>query len=62
MLYDDTTHTMTIAGLGTVDGVPVAYTFVATETSLLTPGTVSLVFSDGFTNAGLLTTGGILLH
>ena len=62
VLYDDTAHTMTVAGLGTVNGSPEAYTFVATETSLLSLGAVSFTFSDGYTNTGLLTDGSILLH
>jgi hypothetical protein len=62
VLYDDTAHTMTVAGLGTVNGSPVAYTFVATETSLLSLGAVSFTFSDGYTNTGVLTDGSIILH
>ena len=62
VLYDDTAHTMTVAGLGTVNGLPVAYTLVALETGLATPGWVSFSFSDGYTNAGLLTSGSIQLH
>ncbi len=62
VMYDNTAHTITVAGLGTVNGVLVAYTFVALETSLATPGWVSFTFSDGYTNAGLLTSGSILLH
>ena len=60
--YDDTAHTMTVIGLGTVNGVPVIFTFVATETALGTPGAVSFVFSDGYANAGPLTSGSIVLH
>ena len=62
VLYDDTAHTMTVAGLGTVNGSPVAYTFVVTETSLLSLGAVSFTFSDGYTNTGVLTDGNIVLH
>ena len=62
VLYDDTAHTMTAAGTGTVNGIPVAYTFVATETSLLTPGAVSFTFTDGYTNTGSLISGSITLH
>ena len=62
VMYDDTAHTMTVAGLGTVNGSPVTYTFVATETSLLSLGAVSFTFSDGYTNTGLLTSGSIILH
>jgi hypothetical protein len=60
--YDDTAHTMTVVGLGTVNGLPVIFTFVATETGTGTPGLVSFVFSDGYTNTGPLTSGSIILH
>jgi hypothetical protein len=53
---------MTVVGLGTVNGLPVIFTFVATETAPGTPGLVSFVFSDGYTNTGPLTTGSITLH
>ena len=55
-------NTMTVVGLGTVNGLPVVFTFVATETGAGTPGLVSFVFSDGYTNAGTLTSGSITLH
>jgi hypothetical protein len=60
--YDDTAHTMTVVGLGTVNGLPVIFTFVATETGTGTPGLVSFVFSDGYTNVGPLQNGSIILH
>jgi hypothetical protein len=60
--YDDTAHTMTVVGLGTVNGLPVIFTFVATETGYGTPGLVNFVSSDGYTNAGPLTNGSIILH
>jgi hypothetical protein len=60
--YDDTAHTMTVVGLGTVNGLPVIFTFVATETGPGTPGLVAFVFSDGYTNTGPLTSGSIILH
>jgi parallel beta-helix repeat protein len=55
-------HTVTITGLGTHGGVPVAFTFIALETGPTTPGWVSFAFSDGYTNAGTLVSGSILLH
>jgi hypothetical protein len=60
--YDDTAHTMTVVGLGTVNGLPVIFTFVATETGTATPGVASFVFTDGYTNTGPLTSGSIILH
>jgi hypothetical protein len=59
---DSLGHTLTIQGAGTSGGVPVAFVLVAVETTSLTPGTVTFTFSDGYTNAGALTSGSILLH
>jgi hypothetical protein len=59
---DSLTNTIAITGIGTSNGAPVAFTLVAVETTLLTPGSVSFVFSDGFTNAGTLLNGSVLLH
>lgn len=64
-------RTITIAGIGTVtttdsfgitNNLPVVFTFVAVETGPTTPGVVSLVTSDSFSNAGLLTSGTVTLH
>jgi len=60
--FDAVANTVTITGLGTHGGVPVAFTFVALETGPTTPGWVSFAFSDGYTNAGTLVSGSILLH
>jgi hypothetical protein len=60
--FDSVAHTVTITGLGTHGGVSVAFTFVAVETGPTTPGWVSFAFSDGYTNAGTLVSGSILLH
>jgi hypothetical protein len=60
--FDPVANTLTITGIGTSGGVPVAFTFVALETGLTTPGWVSFAFSDGYTNAGTLVNGSILLH
>ena len=68
------TRTVTIVGLGTITdpsstgvlgtttGLPVSFTYVAIEPGLTTPGSVSFVFSDGFTNLGPVTSGSIVLH
>src|SRR5207244_10756869 len=62
---------ITITGLGTLIevnslgisvAIPVAFTLVAVETGPITPGLVSFVFSDGFANAGPLTSGSVILH
>ena len=60
--FDAAANTVTITGLGTHGGVPVAFTFVALETGPTTPGWVSFAFSDGYANAGTLVSGSILLH
>ena len=55
-------NTMTITGAGTSAGVPVTFVLVEVESTPLTPGSISMSFSDGFTNAGDLLDGSILLH
>jgi hypothetical protein len=55
-------NTLTITGIGTSAGAPVSFVLVEVESTLLTPGSVSLSFSDGFTNVGDLLDGSILLH
>jgi hypothetical protein len=59
---DSVAHKLTITGVGVSGGVPVTFTFVALETGPTTPGWVSFAFSDGYTNAGTLVNGSILLH
>lgn len=59
---DKITRTVTIIGLGTSGGLPVSFTYIAIEPGLTTPGWVSFAFSDGFTNAGPITTGSVVLH
>jgi hypothetical protein len=60
--FDALANSVTITGFGTHGGVPVAFTFVAIETGPTTPGWVSFTLSDGYSNAGTLTSGTILLH
>jgi hypothetical protein len=59
---DSATRSITITGLGLSGGLPVAFTFAAVETGLTTPGWVSFSFSHGYTNAGTLTNGVVVLH
>ena len=59
---DSLTHTVTVTGIGTSGGYPVTFVMVEVESTLLTPGSVSFVFSDGFTNAGNLLDGSVALH
>lgn len=60
--FDAVANTVTITGLGTSNGIPVAFTLVALETGIASPGWVSLVFSDGYAIEGNLLNGSIALH
>jgi len=60
--FNTLARTVTITGTGTHDGLPVTFTFVALETGPTTPGWVSFTFSDGYTTAGTLIDGSILLQ
>jgi len=60
--YDTVAHTVTIAGLGTNNGLPVAFTIVAVDSSLVPPGMFSITLSDGYSNSGNLQAGSITLH
>jgi hypothetical protein len=60
--YNDLGNTVTITGLGTSNGLPMAFVFVGLETGPTTPGWVSFAFSDGYTSAGTLIDGSVLLH
>jgi hypothetical protein len=59
--YDTVTHTVTIAGLGTNNGLPVAFTIVTVDSSLVPPGLFSLTLSNGYSNIGNLLVGTIAL-
>jgi hypothetical protein len=59
---DDAAHSVTIAGLGVSNGLPVAFTIVAVDSSLVPPGLFSIILSDGYTNSGKLLDGSISLH
>ena len=60
--FDAAASTVTISGVGTSNGVPVAFPLVALETGIASPGWISLVFSDGYAIAGNLLNGSITLH
>jgi hypothetical protein len=60
--YDDVAHTVTIAGLGTNNGSPVAFTIVAADSSLVPPGVFSITLSNGYSNSGRLLGGSIRLY
>jgi hypothetical protein len=60
--YNDVAHTITMAGLGTNNGLPVAFTIVATDSSLVPPGFFSITLSSGYSNSGRLLDGSITLY
>jgi acyl-homoserine lactone acylase PvdQ len=60
--YDDTAHSLTVAGLGTDKGVPVTFVMTAVDSELVPGGLFSLVLSDGYTRSGTLTSGVVKLH
>ncbi len=59
--FDAVAGTVTITGVGTTNGIPVAFTFVAVQSGIASLGTVSLVLSDGYSIAGELVDGSIAL-
>jgi hypothetical protein len=54
--------TLTITGTGTSAGTAVSFVLVEVESTPLTPGWVSLTFSDGYANAGDLLDGSVVLY
>jgi hypothetical protein len=60
--YDNVAHSVTIAGLGTNNGVPVTFTIIAVDSALVPQGIFSIILSDGYSNTGSLLTGAITLH
>jgi hypothetical protein len=60
--FNNLGNIVTITGVGTSNGLPMAFVFVALETGPTTPGWVSFAFSDGYASAGTLIDGSILLH
>jgi hypothetical protein len=60
--FDDVAHSVTIVGQGVDNGLSVAFTIVAVDSSLVPPGVFSITLSDGYTNTGNLLDGSITLH
>ena len=52
--HDDVAHSVTIAGLGTDNGLPVTFTIIAVDSSAVPPGIFSIILSDGYINSGRL--------
>jgi hypothetical protein len=59
---DNVAHSLTVIGSGTNAGVPVSFMMVAVEATLVTPGWFSITLSNGYSKAGNLIRGTILLH
>lgn len=60
--FNDVAHSLTITGMGTNNGLPVAFTIVAVDSTLAAPGLFSITLSDGYTNSGSLLDGSITLQ
>jgi hypothetical protein len=60
--YNDVAHSLTITGMGTNNGLPVAFTIAAVDSTLASPGLLSITLSDGYTNSGSLLDGSITLQ
>jgi hypothetical protein len=60
--YDDVAHTVTLVGTGTDNGLAVAFTIVAADSTLMPPGMFSITLSDGYINSGSLLDGSIQLQ
>jgi hypothetical protein len=59
--YDGSAHSLTMTGLGTNNGVPVAFTIVAVDSTLVPPGMFSITLSNAYINSGNLLDGSITL-
>jgi hypothetical protein len=60
--FDEVAHSVTLKGLGTDNGLCVAFTIVAVDSSLMPPGLFSITLSDGFSNNGNLLDGSITVY
>jgi len=60
--FDEVAHSVTLSGLGTNNGLPVAFTIVAVDSSLVPPGLFSITLSDGYNNSGNLLDGSITVY
>jgi hypothetical protein len=55
-VFDDVLHTVTLTGIGTNNGLPVTFTLVAADSTVVA-GTFSLVLSDGYSVSAALISG-----
>ncbi len=61
-VFDATSHSVTLVGSGTNNGLPVTFTIVAVDSSLVAPGTFSITLSSGYINTGNLTSGSVTVY
>src|SRR4030081_1086874 len=60
--FDQVAHTVTLTGNGTDNGNPVAFTIVAADSSLASPGLFGITLSDGYSNSGNLLDGSVTIY
>ena len=60
--FDEVTHSVTLTGLGTDNGVSVGFTIVAVDSSLVAPGMLSITLSSGYSKSGRLLDGSITIY
>ncbi|HYL12424.1 MAG TPA: hypothetical protein VEV41_05290 [Terriglobales bacterium] len=60
--FDEIAHSVTIVGSGIDNGVPVAFTIIAVDSSLVAPGSFKITLSDGYSNSGPLLDGSITVY
>ncbi len=59
---DDSSQTVTIVGSGLHNGLPVGFTMIAVDNGSLAPGVFTLILTDGYTVAGILDDGEIVIE
>jgi 3D (Asp-Asp-Asp) domain-containing protein len=59
---DENSQTLTMLGMGTHNGLPVAFTMVSVDNGTLGPALFSLVLSDGYAIAGTVITGTVTIQ
>ena len=60
--FDEVAHSVTLKGLGTDNGLSVAFTIVALDSYPVPPGLFSTTLSDGLSNNGNLLDGSIAVY
>jgi hypothetical protein len=60
--FDEVEHAVTIVGIGTNNSLPVAFTIVAVDSTLVPPGMFSITLSNGYILSGNLLSGSIQLQ